>query len=213
MLFMTNPNESGRGPRAGGTAALLVLAAAFLTGCPDPQAEFDDFEARYEETKPPPVVAACGETVQSVEGDFLFALSAQIDAEKPILFLASIVTEADGMHVSVTPLEAADRKTLIPPPLEIGPYPIDAEGNFVAALPQLTIPGAANPITGSEIVATTTLSGAVCENLLCGDVTGQVTEPLMLDLAGSTFAMARVMGTDYPEPPVIDCSGKTAEPL
>lgn len=212
MLFMSKPHESCR--RASGLGAVLV-AAAFLTGCPDPQAEFDEFASRYESTKPPPVEAACGVTVQQIEGTFFFALAAKIAKTNPISFLNTITTEADGMHFSVQPLNEEDRKTPVGEPVELGPYPIDAEGNFEAAFPELTIPGEANPISDAPIIATTTLHGAVCEDLLCGDVSGAVTKPIPIpDLSGgSTFTMARVEGDAYPPDPVIvDCAGTEAAP-
>ena len=213
MLFMPKPHESHFALRFAGAAALLC-AVPFLAGCPDPQGEFDDFSARYEATKPPPVEAACGTTVQTVEGDFFFALAAKLSPKTPITFKAVVTTEADGMHFSITPLDRMDRKTPIGDVAELGNYPIDADGNFTAAFPEMTIPGDANPITGSPIVATVSLSGAVCEDLICGDVSGTVTSPIMLDLAGgSTFTMVRVEGENYPEPPIINCAGDPANPL
>jgi hypothetical protein len=59
------------------------------------------------------------------------------------------------------------------------------------------VTGMANPITGSDIVATLALDGVIqSEDLFCGSVTGMVTQPLMLDLMGSTFAGVRVPSID-----------------
>jgi hypothetical protein len=199
--------------RAGGQRIALVLVAACAMGCPDPQAEFDDFASRELETRPPPIPAACGTAATEVEGKFIWALAAKLNPKKPILFLNDITTEGDGLHFSITPIDAKDRKTPIGEPMALSAYPIDGAGNFKADFPEMTVPGAANPLTGSDIVATVSLAGAVCTDALCGDVTGTVTEPLMLDLAGSTFYMERVDEDPLPEQPIRNCANEVADPL
>ena len=200
--------------------SLLTAAglSTLLAGCPQPDASFDDFAARYAKANPPGPAAAGGETVQEVEGDFLFTLSATLKPEKPLLFVAKLTTTDAGLTLNVQPL-AIDRKTLVGEAHDLGPYPIEDGGKLVADLPELTIPGEANPITkcttpgmcsGSEIVADAALAGAVCEDFICGDVTGKVTKPLPLPLSSPTksskFTMQRLEKPgEYPEPPEINC--------
>jgi hypothetical protein len=197
--------------------ALLAAAATCLLGCPDPQQAFDDFAEREAANRKPPVEVACGTAVDSVEGKFVFALATQISTKLPVLFIADLTTEDDGLHMTVTALAAADRKTLVGDPTDLGPFPIDPEnGKFTAALPELTVDGKANPLTKDKpIVATITLTGAVCEDAVCGDARGQVTAPIELKLEeGSTFYMERLPddGT-IPEPPVVNCAGDVANPV
>src|SRR6185503_10481557 len=115
---------------------------------------------------------------QKVEGDFLFALSSSLGKTKPLLFVAKLSTGDAGLTLNVQAL-AIDRKTLVGEPQDLGPFPIAAGGKLVADLPELTIPGEANPITkcstpgmcdGSVIVADSALDGAVCEDFSCGTV-------------------------------------------
>jgi hypothetical protein len=200
----------------------ILGVGAFCTGCPDPDGSFDDFVVRYGQTHKPGPPAACGETVTEIEGDFLFALSASISAEKPLLFAAKLSMEAGGVKFNVQPL-AIDRKTLVGMPIDIGPFPIDDKGKLVADLPELTVPGEANPITKcakppmcdtSVIVADTALDGAVCKDFICGDVTGATSKPLKLQLKDSTFTLERLdKPGEYPEPPQINCAGALAKPV
>ncbi|MCC6523610.1 MAG: hypothetical protein IT373_13215 [Polyangiaceae bacterium] len=163
-------------------------------------------------------------TAGEVDGEFFFALSAFLNPQKPVVFDSTLTTTqgANGLEYSLDlqPLAASDRTTPVGSVIHVGPLPVDADGTFDSALPELTVPGAANPITvGSDIVATITLHGELCgtADFICGPVTGNTTKPLPLNLAsnpGSNFTMERVTtpGT-YPEPPQINCAGALANPL
>ena len=47
----------------------------------------------------------------------------------------------------------------------------------------------------------------------CGTGDGDVTKPISLSIAGSTWTMERIVGGAYPEPPKIDCEKNLALPL
>ena len=203
-----------------------------LVGCPDPGGSFDDFTERKNQIDQatgtstgtgtgggaPCVVPMAGEA----DGDFLFALSAKISPKKPVLFLATVTTPADasaggGIDVGLVlqPLDAADRKTPVGAALDLGQYPVDAEGHFVAALPTLTVEGAANPISGSLLEATVTLTGSICApaDFVCGQVTGSVAQPIPInDLTGSTFAMSRIEDPNAYPPAIYKCDGTVSPP-
>jgi hypothetical protein len=207
-----------------GARSALSLAAGVcllgLTGCADPDAAFDDFTQRYLEIHPPiPVVPGCGHeactppTIGANDGDFLMALSAKINPTKPVILLATVTTTASGSGLGVSlklqPLKADDRRTPTGEALDAGPFDVDANGQFSAQLPTLTVPGDANPITpGNPIEATAALCGHICgdePDLVCGEVSGNVTKPIMLPLADangtSTFAFVRISDpASYPEP-------------
>jgi hypothetical protein len=216
-----------QGPRAFlaavGTGLLLSASSA---ACVDPAGALDDFNERAAEADfststtsgagggDACAVPAAGE----VDGNYLFALSAKIAKTKPVLFYAKLTTEdASGLNFSLNlqPLNAKDRKTPEGDAIDVGPYPVAADGTFSAALPMLTVAGAANPVSGSLLEATVTLVGTLCApaDFICGDVTGSVTKPIAIpDLTGSAFTMQRI--TDeaaYPEP-LINCAGDPAEP-
>lgn len=101
--------------------------------------------------------------------------------------------------------------------LQGGPFPVDDTGGFVAPMPGLQVTGAANPISGSDITADVTLTGSLClrsGGYYCGTAQGQATQPITLDLAGSTFTLIPVPDAQtLPAQPPIDCAGTLADPL
>ncbi|WP_437526685.1 hypothetical protein WME79_41435 [Sorangium sp. So ce726] len=155
----------------------------------------------------------------AVDGDFLFSLSAYLNPQAPILFVASLTTEASdgGLSFSLTfqPLMADDRRTPTGEPFDVGPFELAADGKFTAQLPTLVVPGDANPISGSELEATITLTGSLCApaDFVCGVITGTTARPLTLNLKGSTFAMERIADPSSYPAPVINCDRDPARPL
>lgn len=60
---------------------------------------------------------------------------------------------------------------------------VDATGNFVTALGTLTIPGAANPITGRDVVIqTASLTGKLETTTFCARLAGDVVQPVSVTL-------------------------------
>jgi hypothetical protein len=200
----------------------LPLALLGLAGCPDPAAEFDDFETRWRAANPD----AGGGVVDSgpcpapdpsaLGGRYIFALSAVIERTKPILFLADVSGGPEGLTFALQPLSAADRRTPVGPPTTVGPFPLSPDGAFHAELPPLVVTGEANPITGSQIAAQlVVLDARFCDisGFYCGSVSGNLIEPIPLDLATSTFAMERITGGTPPAEPYLSCARDRAVPL
>ncbi|WP_437588410.1 hypothetical protein [Sorangium sp. So ce1000] len=225
-------------------ASAALPFAALLIGCADPEGRYDDFEARDTTIREHQASGgdggggsdgtggagggdaggggggdACLPEAGAVDGDFLFSLSAYLNPRAPILFVTSLTTEAsdDGLSFSLTfqPLKAADRRTPTGDPFDVGPFELSADGTFTAELPTLVVPGDANPISGSELEATITLSGALCApaDFVCGDITGTAARPVSLDLRGSTFTMERIADPRSYPAPVINCDKDPARPL
>jgi hypothetical protein len=206
--------------------AVLVVSALLTAGCVDPAADLEAFQKRLSER--PLTDGGMGGDAQSctiqpgdVQGTFLLAISTSIAPTKPIVALADLTTpafqEGTGLALSVQPLSATDRATPVGAPISVGPFLVDAAGNFRAELPGLTVSGEANPITpGAPIAADLVLSGNLCatSGFFCGSVSGQVTSPIMLGLDGSTFTLTLVdSGGDIPTQPAVDCQGTLAAPL
>ncbi len=203
--------------------ALLVT----LTGCPDPDGEFDAFQERYDTLHPPTttsVTTGGGDCavpmVGEIDGAYLFALSAAIRPDLPVLYDAQITT-ADGangltMTMVIDPLDARDRMTKLGVPETFGPFDIDSmTGAFDIDFGEVTIPGQGDPIIlDADIVGTVQAAGTLCTpiELICGPITGTITDPTELDLAGSNFTIEPVVDGAYPDPPKIDCNGTEAAP-
>ena len=218
--------RSSRLVLAGALVSALV-SAAFLTGCPDPAGSFDEFGVRYAKIHGSTAASVtsggegggCAADPGKLDGTFLFALSAGLSPKKPVLFSMALTTTAgdpDGleMNLKATPLDGMDHMTPVDAEVDLGTSHVDPSGAFVATLGTIVVNGAANTITpGSPITAeNVVLTGSLCAtdpDFLCGTVTGMVTDPLMLDLKGSTFTMQRY--TDTIPAPVINCAKDPAK--
>lgn len=185
----------------------------------DPDGAADDVVAADQAT---PVAAVCempGAT--DVAGSYLFSLSAKLLPTSPILCVGTLkITQgAGGPEVSfdIQPLQVSDKKTPVGDPLVGGPFPIQADGSFVADFGAIKVAGAANPISGSELETTVTLTGAagaLCKpaDFVCGDVSGIVSKPLTnYDLSGgSRFTFQRITDPNAYPVAAIDCQGTQA---
>ncbi|HVU01517.1 MAG TPA: hypothetical protein VHE30_07185 [Polyangiaceae bacterium] len=204
-------------------SGIVLVALTSCVACVDPSADFAAFEGRTHVT---PIVDAssdapgCTVPPDSINAKYLLAISVTLAAGTPILVLANVTTpelgSGTGLSLDAQPLAAADRKTPVGDAIEAGPFPVSAEGSFTADLVGLRVTGAANPVTGGDILADVSLNGNLCGDprSFCGTVTGYVKEPLPLDLAGSTFTLTRVEPSeDPPLRPPIDCAGTLADPL
>ncbi len=191
-------------------APALTAVITLVAGCPSPEPE-EKLEKWIKDTKEErdeaQAMKMClpGEPAD-ITGTHLFALGASISPNTPLQFIATVqaATTADGGSVSIDfqPLALDVGSTTTPrtPVGELLSLPaatVDADGCFSVDLGEVSVTGMANPITGSDIRATLAVEGSIqSPDFWCGIVTGNVTMPLMLDLAGSTFAATRVASTD-----------------
>jgi hypothetical protein len=211
----------GKGFRRRLVAPVVALLAT--ASCVDPGGEFDAFVSRIP-SRPGPSDAGgdaptCTVTPGSITGPYLLALSVTVAPKKPIVVRADLDTpEVDGaaaLTLHAQPLSAADRTTPVGPAVDFGPFPVGPTGTWRGDLPGLEVSGEANSVTGGDIRADIALSGSLCGGgeFFCGTLEGHVTEPIPLDLAGSTFTMTRLDDTGAtPEPLAIDCAGNVADP-
>lgn len=191
--------------------ASLVAALVFATGCPaaDAEGKYEKFidETEEEREDAANVKMDQGGSLADINGTFLLALSAVIAAEYPLQFYTTVTfvptPEGGTVTLELQPLSLDPQTTTTPrqpvgDALTVGPAMVNASGSFELPITEpVMVTGEANPITGSDIVATLNLSASIqSEDLFCGTVTGMVTSPLELDLVGSTFAAVRVPSVD-----------------
>jgi len=74
--------------------------------------------------------------------------------------------------------------------------PVAADGSFSWDAGVLLIPGAANPITGSDITASIQAEVVPLGSPYCGRIAGEVMSPIVVSLEGSTHAMTTVESVD-----------------
>lgn len=161
----------------------------------------------------------CPPVPGALDGPYVLTLAASIAPTTPIMTLLDLTTPdymgGTGFAFDARALSAADRKTPIGDPISAGPVVVEANGHYRLPLSGVSIPGAANPISGSDIAVDLELSGNLCgpPESFCGTFNGEVSQPIQLPLDGSTFTLRPVVNGDIPEPPPIDCAGNLADPL
>ncbi len=192
----------------------VLLSVTLATGCVDTAGDFDDFVSRIPDAQAQPD-APILLSIPDISGRFFLALASVVDVDRPILFIVeNTVTGDQGgsatIDTSFTPLDLDKQIVTGGTDLSFQNIPISMTGQFTVSKDDVSIPGPANPITGTELIANTVTFIATIKNedLYCGDATGMVQSPLMVDLAGSTFAAVRVpdgaIGDQLPDP-VGDC--------
>lgn len=200
----------------------LAVGLFALTGCPDPEGQFAEFEDRQAKLGDGGGGvgggASCTPAIEGeADGSYMFALSVVLDPPKAFALDTVVVTHAgDPLSVDMTlqPLAKEDQMTPVGDALVFTGLAVNPNGTFEWDLGEVSLINAGNPISAFDVRAEVKLLGTLCGDSLgfiCGDVTGTVIEPDALngyDLAGSTFTMQRYDG-EKPAP-VINCAGDPA---
>lgn len=190
-------------------SALACVALLSLQACPDPAGQYDDFEGRAEGFKNEgPIVLADAEVPDAVvegcpvdldacvlDGDYLLTLATQIDPSKPIQLRLTVGHDARTVDWSLIPVrqqcdgtlcstdDPTYREDLPDSVIDPDPVEVDDEGNFTIEFGRVTVPGDANAISGSPIVAELTLTGKVLgDRAICGNFYGMLFEPFEFTL-------------------------------
>lgn len=93
----------------------------------------------------------------------------------------------------------------VPPALELSGE-LDADDVFHIVALGMPVPGSANTITGSDIVASLTIDGAFEGDVICARVSGMDQAPANIDLSGSTLSGIPYDGGELPAVEDADCS-------
>ena len=132
--------------------------------------------------------------------------------EHPLLLSTEVVADGSGTYTfTFQPLATDDMiaddgsrpprtegaRAPVGTPIVVPGVVINSDRTFTVAVTSLRITGEANSLTGRDILADINLVNASFRdsNFACGDVTGQASEPISLNLAPSTFAFQRT--TDF----------------
>jgi hypothetical protein len=154
--------------------------------------------------------------IPNMDGVYLFALETSLGPDLPLQFVTtisnmSITGSGATADFSFQPLSLDQGETLTPrmfigDPLDYPGVVFDVDGGFALDMGLVMVTGQANPITGSDIEADLQVIGDIVQdNALCGELTGMLQQPLMFDLAGSTFA-AIALADDGSDPATLPVS-------
>jgi hypothetical protein len=219
--------------RDGNRVSALATLFALSLGCADPGGVFDDFGARYRQIHGSDGGADAGGDAGAcrlpepaeLEGPFVLVVSPSFSPKTPIVLLDDVTATSSGsdrlqVGMTLTALSAADRKTPVGSELP----PVSGElgaGPFSFDLGVLQLVGEADPfIAGAPITASAVLDGELCGppdagtiDFLCGSVRGQVTAPAALNLAGSTWTLARLLPNGELPELTINCAKEPPDAL
>lgn len=206
-------------------AAAGWAVVGLLGGCPDPEARYNEFldktaddrDFMGPDTPPPPDL---GPMLPDLSGSFLLAVSTSISPELPMQFLITTRMNVDTMgnatlDLTMQPL-ALMQGHVTTPRTPIG-EPTDftgaviSEGRFEVDAGTVRVPGEANPVTGGDIAVNLLLKGTIISaDFFCGDLEGELIEPLNAPLMGSRFAAVRLADPDMlPTDVTINCAMET----
>jgi hypothetical protein len=150
-------------------------------------------------------------------GTYHLALAVKLGPTNPVLFRGEVEAyiDLDGVHLKLDmqPIDAGDRVTPVGPAISWqSDLLLGTGGEQPLHFPPKTVqvPGAANPITGSDIEGTFELTGTFCgkSDFMCGELGGQITKPIPLDMDGSTFTLETVSSPELH----VDCNKTVAGP-
>lgn len=229
---MTARLSTASGVRAH-TLAAMFLGSLALVGCVDTGGALQDFTGRVvDASEEVPIDAPPLDELPDVTGQFLLGLSPSFAPEAVVRFIVDAELtmndddETGTLTLSLQPITVPEDPgdppggNPIGPPLiadgvvegtDAGGVPIivGANGLFEAAIGG-EVDGDANPASGSDLVFTAIMHGQLrTEDVWCGAVDGQVTQPAMLPIDGSTFGAIRieagVIGNDDLPEPLVMC--------
>jgi hypothetical protein len=209
------------------SAAQILLALALLAGCVSAPERFDDFGERVIDAG---AINTCAterarvtgarRALADVTGEYLMAIAVSIAPSTPIQLRCATALSPIGdeglLDLSCLPLlvddddTAEDERAPIGDALGQDNVLVTADGAFCATIAG-TVPGAANPVSGSDIVTDEggiDLNGTLVDpDLYCGTITGTLTQPFASEISG-TFGAVRVapgaVGAELPAP-VVGC--------
>lgn len=174
----------------------VLFTGALGAACADASDRYRDFSRRAAETgfdggASAPDGSCAPPPPGSIEGLALLAVENSFGPGLPVLFFGELRTpELSGKtHVvfDYHPLDASDRRTRLGELLHVGPFAIETDGAFVAAMPKQTLPGAANPLLpGVPITSELELRASICgvAEFYCGTVGGRTESPIRGEVAG-----------------------------
>lgn len=172
-----------------GTASAVPTATATITATDtDSVDESTTAPGNDTDVMPPPPI------------HLLIAISTNVDPGHPLQAIATAEYGPGTIDITMQWLSLDPGSTTMPrePVGEVIEYvgiPTNDDGSFLWEVGELMIPGAANPITGSDILLEAEADVLAIGMPYCGFVMGDVLSPIQVPLDGSTLAM-----TEIPDP-------------
>lgn len=178
-------------------ACLVVFAGLALGGCPDSMGEFDEFIEKSEPFRVVPQAGVCTGPVD-LSGSYLLGAVVVVDKTKTLRFkldldvdLAGNSISGDLQGIAVPPNNGATAVGTLVGDVYSATAELDpTDGSFSLDFGEIVVPTEANPILATAVTTTITLTGCTSTTTdACGIIEGQISKPLELPLAGSSWAL------------------------
>jgi hypothetical protein len=196
---------------------IAFIALLLSAGCPDPKSRLDDFEDRVvdagedipdEMPDARPIEGGLPDITGEFYVGFRSTLASEPDKTFRFIWKTVLTKNPNGtgtLELTSTAIKV-DGTALVPPAIVLAAMQVSAGGEFKAIFDHATIPGAANPVSGGNVVLSMFGQSTIqSEDFFCGVAVegSQVFSPILFDLQGSTFAAKRVapgtIGAALPE--------------
>jgi hypothetical protein len=180
---------------------IALAGSVAMIGCVDARGAYGEYEDRVVDANDTVVDGEIVSVLPDVTGEWLISVRPNLPEDRIIQFRAQLdltpVTENTGkIDISAQPLSVADR-TAVGDAFVANDIAVASDASFDAPFAG-TLPGAANPVSGSNAEVDSVLVAQIkTENFLCGVLTGQA-GPLPLE--GTTWAAIRVTDGTLPTP-------------
>jgi hypothetical protein len=217
------PRLLTRGAAFGGTAAALAVALV-MPGCVDPQSDYNDWLARTADARAGGSIIDVGATDGGLPdggftGTYAMACSTSVNpgAKDATIFTSTMTytPNASGGGTLIfqnQPLVvgATTLTQTVGNPSNNQPVPITSDGKGTLVYGPVIIPGAANPVTGGDVVFSgdATLHFRVLgADTTCAGLTGTITSPLQVSMdptKGDVCVFLPVASSSSSFPPVTD---------
>lgn len=191
------------------TFIAISLGACLSVACADSELQTDDFDEGNTVERGAGLVEPGDHFDWS--GHYLLALSTVLAPDRPLLFAvdAQVASDLTLVNLRVQPLTTdldGDPRAPAGDPFDLNDIPYAEDGTFQADLGDVGVFGRANPITGSDIEAQVQLQGSTYQaegdtpQHFCGEASGMVSQPVMLNLENSTFGAVLTENEKETEP-------------
>lgn len=178
-------------------ASWLALVGGAMAACPDTMGEFDEFVERSEPYRVLPVAGECTAPID-LSGSYLLGAAVVVDPVKPLRFKLDLTVDLGGLEIegALQAIASPPNNGATPAGTLVGEVytasaPLDgSDGGFALDFGTIVVPAEANPILPAPVTANMTLDGCTSTpTSACGAIEGEITAPVTLPLAGSTWAI------------------------
>lgn len=194
-------DASGEGSTShGGNVSITTSSSppsvtTVTTRDPDDTADPSDTSDPPDDTGPGPLDLG-GDPMP--DGTFLLAIETILSPGLP--FQGVVLVERSGdstVDLTLQWLSLDQGSTTVPREPLLPTYffwrvPVAPDGSFTWTMDAMMLPAAANPITGSDVLADLVLEVVPAGSPYCGPVDGDVLSPIQVPLAGSTHALTAI---------------------